>query len=195
MYLYNKDKRGGNNKMPQANQVNINPLEIYDLTIILGYIFHFFLVFIIAFVGALAKDIHDKKRDDRNRIQILRVLTSTIFISIILTTINSYFIMNFPLLILITFIAGIWSYKALELVFNIKLFTIIIKHIFSELKNPIAKGASAAIQEIQDMQEDEIYNSINNKSKEDLQTDKKIEIDKEKTKDSDKPKNTNISLE
>ena len=149
-------------------------LPSYDLQIILSYAFSFLLIFIMAFVGSLCKEIRDKNITNEAKIRIVHVIISSIFISIIICAINSYMPMKFPLLVLTSFILGMWSTKIFDVVFNFKLMFIIIKNIFKQLSNPVMKGAGEAMQEIQDE---------SNKKKSSDKDDKEKDIKKEPAKD------------
>lgn len=147
-------------------------LPSYDLQIILSYVFSFLLIFIMAFVGSLCKEIHDNANEAK--IRIVHAIISSIFISIIICAINSYMPMKFPLLVLTSFVLGMWSTKIFDVVFNFKLMFIIIKNIFKQLSNPIMKGAGEAMQEMQDE---------SNKKKSSDKDDKEKDIKKEPAKD------------
>lgn len=131
-------------------------MDIRDLissNTILDYIYSFGLVFCICIIGSFLKDCRDSIKK-LGKINIVRVIVSSCFAAFVLCFIFSYIEISFAAFVFICFMTGIWSSYLMDAMFNIKIVLIVLKNVFKQISNPLSKGISDAIQEVQDEEDD-----------------------------------------
>lgn len=119
----------------------------FSMNTITSYVYTYTLTFVVCFLGCFVKDLYDTVKKN-TRINIIKIFISAIFVSITICAVNEYIEMKFPVYIFISFFSGLWGFVILENAFNLKLVLIVVKNIFKRISNPITKGVSDSIEEI-----------------------------------------------
>lgn len=108
-----------------------------DMLNLLNYLYNDFAVtFVICLCGAIIKDTMDTYKNI-NKINIKRVIFSTIFVTILLCAIRVLIDVKFNIYIFICVVAGMWGYIVLDAFSNAKFMLIFLKK--------IAKGSNSTL--------------------------------------------------
>lgn len=95
-------------------------MQEYSIFVLAQWLYDkYLMVFILCFLGSYLKDTIDTMKS-LSKINIRKILVSTIFCSVIDTAILDYFCVTFSVYVLICFFTGLWSFKIMEYATNWK---------------------------------------------------------------------------
>lgn len=136
-------------------------MDIISFGILLEYLYKKFVVtFILCLIGAFIKETMNTAK--LNKLNATRTLASAVLASALMCALIDYVKIPFSIYAVITIVAGIWAPTLLKLIMNINFMKTLIKNIFKNMKDPVVKGLSSTIEEL---------------DKEDAKTDNKKEDD------------------
>lgn len=121
-----------------------------DPVAILDYIYSLGLTSCLCIIGSFLREYYRMCRF-RSKISFINVLVPSIFTAFILTFGVLPYINNLYLNVYIigSLLCGMWSNVLLEFVFNASVVAVFIKNIFKQIKNPVMKGISDSISELE----------------------------------------------
>lgn len=141
-------------------------MQNISVNILLNYGFNFLLIFVICLFGSFTRDAYNTV-SKKTKISVIRIIISSLFSSIILSALNEYAKLSFGIFVFVCFCVGMWSFEILKVFFNFKAIFIVIKNIFKQFKDPVFKGISDAMEEVEKQEKE------NKKNEEQLEEEKK----------------------
>ena len=120
-----------------------------ETNIIIRYLYQYSITFCICLLGSFVKDVYDTIIN-KTTINIMKILISTVFTSFIMCEIYDLLNLSFPAYVFCSFFIGMWGFSLIQSSLNYKYVFIIFKNILSQISQPIFKGISKGMQEIED---------------------------------------------
>lgn len=122
-------------------------MDIITIGILLEYLYKKFVVtFILCLIGAFIKETMNTVR--LNKLNATRLLASTVLAAALMCALIDYVKIPFSIYAVISIVSGIWAPTLLKLILNITFMKTLIKNIFKNIKDPVAKGLSNTIEEL-----------------------------------------------
>lgn len=119
-----------------------------NLAVIVAYINRYLLAFVVSALGAFCNDTMSALRS-KTKINPLKILVPSIFNAFLLCALNDYFIVSFQIYMFICFFLGMWSFYIMKAFTNLKFVSILLKNILKAMKDPVSKGFSDTINELE----------------------------------------------
>ena len=85
-----------------------------------------------------------------NKINIKKIIISSLFGTVLLCGIDSYFKVSFNIYILICVLVGMWGFCILKACSNSGIMLVLLKHILGNIKDPVTKALKDTVDEIED---------------------------------------------
>lgn len=121
-----------------------------QISTLLNYLFNDFAVtFIACLFGSILKDGLDTMNKG-NKINIKKIIISSLFGTVLLCGIDSYFKVSFNIYILICVLVGMWGFCILKACSNSGIMLVLLKHILGNIKDPVTKALKDTVDEIED---------------------------------------------
>ena len=125
-------------------------MQEYSILILAQWLYDkYLMVFILCFLGNYLKDSLDTIKS-LSKINIRKILVSTIFCSIIDTAILDNFSVSFSVYVLICFFTGMWSYKIMEYATNWKFILRFLKYLVKSFTGAVGKSLSETLDDLDD---------------------------------------------
>jgi hypothetical protein len=122
----------------------------FTLALLIDYLYNKFLMaFVISLLGAFTRDVMDTYKN-LSKINISKVVCSSIFSSVILSAIIDIVNWNFSVHVVVCFFTGLWSHKLLEFVMDWNIVKTFLVNILKNTKGTVAQSISETIKEVDD---------------------------------------------
>lgn len=139
-------------------------MDMMSLGNILEYLYdRFILTFILCLIGAIIRETMNTMK--LTSINIKRMMASVIMASTLMCIVVDYVKFQFSIYIAVCIIAGIWSPFIMKLILDSKIMGKLLRGIIKNMKDPIAKGISEAITDLDEEENDETNTSDKNTEK------------------------------
>lgn len=139
-------------------------MDMMSLGNILEYLYdRFILTFILCLIGAIIRETMNTMK--LTSINIKRMMASVIMASTLMCIVVDYVKFQFSIYIAVCIIAGIWSPFIMKLILDSKIMGKLLRGIIKNMKDPIAKGISEAITDLDEEENDKTNTSDKNTEK------------------------------
>lgn len=136
-------------------------MDVITLSILLEFLYNKFMVtFILCFIGSITREAFNAIK--MSRMNIKKLLASTIVASFILCAVLDYVEIPFSIYTVICIVCGIWSQSVLKTIMHTKFITLCLGRILKKIKEPLIEELSDVIEE---MNEDEKKDAVSDKQK------------------------------
>jgi len=124
-------------------------MDVISLNILLEYLYKRFVVtFLLCLVGAFIKE-----STVTGKISFTKILSSTIFSSVLICVLMDYVEVPFSLFAAITILVGMWSSSLIKLFLNLKFIQSLGKTLIKNISGPAAKVLERMAEEAENIEE------------------------------------------
>lgn len=135
-------------------------MDMMSLGNVLEYLYdRFILTFILCLIGAIIRETMNTMK--LTSINIKRMMASVIMASTLMCIVVDYVEFQFSIYIAVCIIVGIWSPYIMKVILDSKIMGKFVRGVLKNMKDPIAKGISEAITDLDetDTKEEEPKNT------------------------------------
>lgn len=130
-------------------------MDMMSLGNVLEYLYDkFILTFILCLIGAIIRETMNTMK--MTSINIKRMMASVIMASTLMCIVVDYVEIQFSIYIAVCIITGIWSPYIMKVILDSKIMGKLFRGVLKNMKDPIAKGISDAITDLDETEEEKV---------------------------------------
>lgn len=123
-------------------------MDVISLGLLLEYLYDKFVVtFILCLIGGIIRETASTAMKQK-QMNAKRMMASVVLASALMCALVDYVKVPFSIYTIICILVGIWAPVLLKLIMNTKIMMKLVSNIAANMKDPIAKGISTTINEL-----------------------------------------------
>ena len=123
-------------------------MDVISLGLLLEYLYDKFVVtFILCLIGGIIRETASSAMKQR-KMNASKMMASVVLASALMCALVDYVKVPFSIYTIICILVGIWAPILLKLIMNTKFMARLVSNIAANMKDPIAKGISTALNEL-----------------------------------------------
>lgn len=138
-------------------------MDVISLGLLLEYLYDKFVVtFILCLIGGIIRETASTAMKQK-QMNAKRMMASVVLASALMCALVDYVKVPFSIYTIICILVGIWAPVLLKLIMNTKIMMKLVSNIAANMKDPIAKGISTTINELDEDENRDERNPIEDK--------------------------------
>ena len=138
-------------------------MDVISLGLLLEYLYDKFIVtFILCLIGGIIRETASTAMKQK-QMNAKRMMASVVLASALMCALVDYVKVPFSIYTIICILVGIWAPVLLKLIMNTKIMMKLVSNIAANMKDPIAKGISTTINELDEDENRDERNPIEDK--------------------------------